>query len=250
MRPLLDRRGPDRAGEYADVSFTLKARRGPGHHRPARGRADRTGPVAVRHEPGPSGERSRSTGRPRRPQRVQPRRGRRRHRLRVGGPADPRRSSWSSPSPNNIILVTVLEPAARPGSGLVSEPAPQGACGRHGSERLAIKIGGSRQALSSTLSGGNQQRVVLAKWLAARPRVLILDSPTVGVDIKNKQGHLRGRGRASPGQGVGILAHFRRGARDLRHLRPGAAHARRSHPRGGRYRAASPNMQLEERIYA
>jgi simple sugar transport system ATP-binding protein len=37
-----------------------------------------------------------------------------------------------------------------------------------------------------TLSGGNQQRVVLAKWLASSPRILILNGPTVGVDIGSK----------------------------------------------------------------
>ena len=53
--------------------------------------------------------------------------------------------------------------------------------------RLAVKVPGLDRPVQ-TLSGGNQQRVVLAKWLATHPKVLILDSPTVGVDIKNKKG--------------------------------------------------------------
>ena len=45
-----------------------------------------------------------------------------------------------------------------------------------------MKASGPRQVVG-LLSGGNQQKVVLGKWLARQPRVLILDEPTRGVDV-------------------------------------------------------------------
>ncbi len=52
-------------------------------------------------------------------------------------------------------------------------------------QRFAIKTP-SLDARVGTLSGGNQQKVALARWLALSPRVLILDEPTQGVDIGAK----------------------------------------------------------------
>ncbi len=52
-------------------------------------------------------------------------------------------------------------------------------------EKLSIKIGDAQDAIS-TLSGGNQQKCVLAKWLLLNLHVLILNGPTVGVDIGAK----------------------------------------------------------------
>jgi simple sugar transport system ATP-binding protein len=55
-----------------------------------------------------------------------------------------------------------------------------------------------------TLSGGNQQRVVLAKWLASAPRLMILNGPTVGVDIGSKD-ELHDMMRKLAGEGMGLL---------------------------------------------
>ena len=52
-------------------------------------------------------------------------------------------------------------------------------------QRLRIRVAGLEQSVGN-LSGGNQQKVVLAKWLARDARVLIFDEPTRGIDVGAK----------------------------------------------------------------
>jgi ribose transport system ATP-binding protein len=53
-------------------------------------------------------------------------------------------------------------------------------------DRLRIKTPHDGQ-ISRFLSGGNQQKVVLGKWLTMKPRLLLLDEPTRGIDVGAKQ---------------------------------------------------------------
>ena len=52
-------------------------------------------------------------------------------------------------------------------------------------DRLGIKVVDNNQ-LALTLSGGNQQKVSVSKWLAAETKILVIDEPTVGVDVRTK----------------------------------------------------------------
>ncbi|MFN5995602.1 MAG: sugar ABC transporter ATP-binding protein [Paracoccaceae bacterium] len=88
---------------------------------------------------------------------------------------------------DNAVL-SVLKQISGAG-GLLSSQKKE-ATVAHWIAELAVKIGKPTDAVS-TLSGGNQQRVVLAKWLATQPKVLLLDCPTVGVDVGARAGIFR-----------------------------------------------------------
>ena len=62
----------------------------------------------------------------------------------------------------------------------------EAAAGERAAGELRIKAS-SIFTIAGTLSGGNQQKVVLAKWLLTNPRVLFLDEPTRGIDVGSKQ---------------------------------------------------------------
>jgi ABC-type sugar transport system ATPase subunit len=82
----------------------------------------------------------------------------------------------------NFALPTL----SRDARGLLLRPAASRARLAAWSERIGIKMG-DPEDLITTLSGGNQQKVIVARWLAAEPRVLLLNDPTRGVDIGTKR---------------------------------------------------------------
>ncbi|MGQ0640516.1 MAG: sugar ABC transporter ATP-binding protein [Gemmatimonadaceae bacterium] len=100
---------------------------------------------------------------------------------------------------HNISLATLRQLAHLTWLRLATERAQ----GRTFFERLRVRAPHIDSVVAG-LSGGNQQKVVLARWLAARSRVLILDEPTRGVDVGAKA-EIHGLVRELAAQGTGIL---------------------------------------------
>jgi len=104
---------------------------------------------------------------------------------------------------DNIIAAILARLLNRIG---LLDPARQKERASHWIGALGIKVSDPAVAVQ-TLSGGNQQRVVIAKWLASEPKILILDSPTVGIDIMAKSAiHNIIRDLASRGLGVLLIS--------------------------------------------
>ena len=80
------------------------------------------------------------------------------------------------------ITICMLQETASPGS---SPAAQERRAARESIELLAIKTPGSEASITG-LSGGNQQKAIIARWLRTRPKVLLLDDPTRGVDVGAK----------------------------------------------------------------
>ncbi|MBI9109010.1 MAG: sugar ABC transporter ATP-binding protein [Spirochaetales bacterium] len=102
------------------------------------------------------------------------------------------------------IVITVLKKLLA-GLNLIS-PLKKQTEGDNWIKKLSIKTPSGATPVNS-LSGGNQQRVVLAKWLATEPEVFILDGPTIGIDIGSKHTiHEIIRDLAEKGMGIIMIS--------------------------------------------
>jgi ABC-type sugar transport system ATPase subunit/ribose/xylose/arabinose/galactoside ABC-type transport system permease subunit len=102
----------------------------------------------------------------------------------------------------NVVLASLRELAC----GLWLTRGAEGARTRTAVERLAIRLRSPEQPVG-TLSGGNQQKVVLGRWLGRDPKVLLLDEPTRGVDVGAKaEIHALVRRLASEGRAIVFIS--------------------------------------------
>lgn len=89
-----------------------------------------------------------------------------------------------------VAGMSVAENIALPRTGLFQSPGQEREAALAAIERLAIKVQGP-DAPVGELSGGNAQKVVIAKWLTPDTRLLLLDEPTAGIDIGARTDILR-----------------------------------------------------------
>ncbi len=102
------------------------------------------------------------------------------------------------------VVITIIEKILG-AFRLIDQRKKQKSIGRW-IEELSIRFP-SIESPVQTLSGGNQQRVVLAKWIATAPKILILDGPTVGIDVAAKSSiHEIIRKLAREGVGIIIIS--------------------------------------------
>jgi ribose transport system ATP-binding protein len=102
-----------------------------------------------------------------------------------------------------ISGMTIAENIALPHDGWLVAPGRERAVAQAAIDDLAIKARDG-DALVGELSGGNAQKVVIAKWLTPRTRVLLLDEPTAGIDIGARTDILRLIRRLAD-QGLAVL---------------------------------------------
>lgn len=107
-----------------------------------------------------------------------------------------------------ITALRIVDNIALPSLGNTSKSgfvrlANEFALAREYTERLELKAAALDQPVEE-LSGGNQQKVVIAKWLATKPKIIILDEPTKGIDIGSKSA-VHGFMRELASQGLAVV---------------------------------------------
>ncbi len=133
--------------------------------------------------------------------------------LRIASPRDAIRAGFALVPEDRKLCGLVLEMAIRANATMatLSRHVRYGLIQRASEARAAAAAiadlcirTASPELPASSLSGGNQQKVVLAKWLATAPQVIILDEPTRGVDVGAKQ-EIYALMRALAGGGAAVL---------------------------------------------
>ena len=237
-RELLRGRASARsAGACATLSLAVRARRDRRACRPARLRPHRDGPRGLRRRPRRRRRRSRSTA----------------SRSRFAQPADAiaRGHGLLLRGPQGRGHRARHVGAREPDAGAAAAPGPRrrrrrGAAAR---DRRALHRAGSASSASGPeqkireLSGGNQQKVLLARWLCMNPKLLILDEPTRGIDVGAKA-EIQRLIRELADQGLGVLMISSEIEEIDRGRRPGLRAARRAHRRRAAARRASASRRV------